>query len=116
MFIETKRKIQGLRGLYHKESKMKFPRGVRADTITAFEMYHSLTYFTTGDIKKLFNCSPSSATKIKKMALDRMAEEDVKVYCEDRGVVDKDVLYDIAGIDVAKMNRSYKMLKSAKTI
>ena len=54
--------------------------------------------------------------KIKKMALDRMAEEDVKVYCEDRGVVDKDVLYDIAGIDVAKMNRSYKMLKSAKTI
>ncbi len=91
---------------------MKFPRNIRADTVTAFEMYHSLTDFNLSDIAKLFHCGKSSAAKIKKITLAAMEEKGVKLYTEDRGVVDKDVLYEVAGIDIAKMNRSYKMLKS----
>lgn len=32
---------------------MKFPRNIRADTVTAFEMYHSLTDFNLSDIAKM---------------------------------------------------------------
>ena len=73
---------------------MKFPRNIRADTVTAFEMYHSLTDFNLSDIAKLFHCGKSSAAKIKKITLAAMEEKGVKLYTEDRGVVDKDVLTD----------------------
>ena len=91
---------------------MNFPRGIRADTKTAFEMYHMFTAFKTSDIRNLFACGASSANKIKKIAIEEMAKEGVKLYSEDRNLVDKDVLYKIAGIDINKVNRSYKMLRN----
>lgn len=43
----------------------RFPR-VRASTKAAHEIYHNNTYLMTKDIKELFDCSPSTAGKIKK--------------------------------------------------
>lgn len=94
---------------------MKFPR-LHVSTIDAFQMYHGLTYFTSGDIRKLFRCSPCTATKIKKMALYEMDAQGIKIYCEQNGLVDKDVLFEIAGLDIKKINKSYKMLQSAKIV
>lgn len=58
---------------------MRFPN-VRADVKTAFEMYHSLPYFRSGGIRKLFNgCSGSTASKIAKMTRDEMGTDLVEV-------------------------------------
>ena len=76
---------------------MRFPN-VRPDVKTAFEMYHSLTYFTSSDVKKLFGCAGSTAAKIVKMT-------------RDDNYLNKDVLYDMAGLDINSINKSYKMLE-----
>lgn len=89
---------------------MKFPK-VKTDTVKAFEMYHSLPYFTGGDICELFECCPSTAIKIKKMVNQEMIKQNIKLYCEHSEYVDKDVLYKMAGLDIEKINKSYKKIK-----
>lgn len=90
---------------------MRFPN-VRADVKTAFEMYHTLPYFTAGDIRKLFNgCSGSTASKIAKLTRDEMTRREIKMYCEHDNYLNKDVLYDLAGLDINSINKSYKMLE-----
>lgn len=92
---------------------MRFP-SVRADTITAYEMYHSLPYFTSSDIKKLFSCCGATATKIAKAVKEQMITEDVKLYCEHDQYLDRDILYKLAGMDLKSLEVSYRKLKRGK--
>lgn len=87
----------------------KFPR-VRASTKAAHEIYHSNTYLFSRDIKELFNCSSSTAGKIKRIVLEEMAEREERIYSDIPGLVDKDILFELAGLDIAKIDRSYKEL------
>lgn len=87
----------------------KFPR-VRASTKAAHEIYHSNTYLFPRDIKELFNCSSSTAGKIKRIVLEEMAERNERIYSDIPGLVDKDILFELAGLDIAKIDKSYREL------
>ena len=87
----------------------KFPR-VRASTKTAHEIYHRNTYLFPRDIKELFNCSSSTAGKIKRIVLEEMAERNERIYSDIPGLVDKDILFELAGLDIAKIDKSYREL------
>lgn len=87
----------------------RFPR-VRASTKAAHEIYHNNTYLMTKDIKELFNCSPSTAGKIKRIVLSEMAERNERIYSDIPGLIDKDILFELAGLDIAKIDKSYKEL------
>ncbi len=87
----------------------RFPR-VRASTKVAHEIYHQNTYLLPGDIKDLFNCSPSTAGKIKRIVLAEMAKRNARIYSDSPGLVDKDILFELAGLDITKIDRSYREL------
>ena len=87
----------------------RFPR-VRASTKAAHEIYHNNTYLLPKDIKDLFNCSPSTAGKIKRIVLSEMAERNKRIYSDIPGLIDKDILFELAGLDIAKIDKSYKEL------
>lgn len=87
----------------------RFPR-VRASTKAAHEIYHNNTYLLPKDIKYLFNCSPSTAGKIKRIVLSEMAERNKRIYSDIPGLIDKDILFELAGLDIAKIDKSYKEL------
>lgn len=88
---------------------MNFPK-VRTDTRTAFLLYHSLPYFTTKDVEKLFGCKKTTAYRIKQLIKEKMKEEEKKVYT-DRDVLDKDVLYREAGLNIKQIDRDYRELR-----
>lgn len=90
-------------------NKTKFPR-VRASTKAAHEIYHNNTYLIPQDIKELFNCSSSTAGKIKRIVLEEMAEREERIYSDIPGLVDKDILFELAGLDIAKIDKSYREL------
>lgn len=90
-------------------NKIRFPR-VRASTKAAHEIYHNNTYLMTKDIKELFDCSPSTAGKIKRVVLEVMSERNERIYSDIPGLIDKDVLFELAGLDIAKIDKSYKEL------
>lgn len=87
----------------------RFPR-VRALTKAAHEIYHNNTYLMTKDIKELFDCSPSTAGKIKRVVLEVMSERNERIYSDIPGLIDKDILFELAGLDIAKIDKSYKEL------
>ena len=87
----------------------RFPR-VRASTKAAHEIYHNNTYLMTKDVKDLFNCSPSTAGKIKRIVLSEMAERNERIYSDLPGLIDKDILFELAGLDISKIDKSYKEL------
>lgn len=90
-------------------NKIRFPR-VRASTKAAHEIYHNNTYLMSKDIKELFDCSPSTAGKIKRIVLFEMAERNERIYSDIPGLIDKDILFELAGLDIAKIDKSYKEL------
>lgn len=87
----------------------RFPR-VRASTKVAHEIYHQNTYLLPADIKELFNCSPSTAGKIKRIVLAEMAKRNERIYSDIPGLIDKDILFELAGLDITKIDKSYKEL------
>ena len=87
----------------------RFPR-VRASTRTAHDIYHNNTYLLSRDIKVLFNCSPSTAGKIKRVVLEVMAERNERIYSDIPGLIDKDILFELAGLDITKIDKSYREL------
>ena len=87
----------------------RFPR-VSASTKAAHEIYHNNTYLLSRDIKDLFNCSPSTAGRIKRIVLEEMAERNERIYSDIPGLIDKDILFELAGLDIAKIDKSYKEL------
>ena len=87
----------------------RFPR-VRASTKAAHEIYHNNTYLLSRDIKDLFNCSSSTAGKIKRVVLEVMAERNERIYSDIPGLIDKDILFELAGLDITKIDKSYKEL------
>ena len=87
----------------------RFPR-VRASTKAAHEIYHNNTYLLSKDIKDLFDCSPSTEGKIKRIVLSEMAERNKRIYSDIPGLIDKDILFELAGLDIAKIDKSYKEL------
>lgn len=93
-------------------TRIKFPR-VSTTTEKAFLLYHNNPYFTGHTITDLFGCAKSTTGKIKRIVRLEMAERGIKLYCEQTDLLDRDVLYELAGLDISKINRSYKMLKSA---
>lgn len=88
---------------------MNFPR-VRATTKAAHEIYHNNTYLLPRDIQELFGCAPSTASKIKRIVQAEMAKREVKLYSENCGLVDRDILFELAGLDINKIDRSYREL------
>ena len=87
---------------------MRFPK-VRTDTEKAFKMYHTLPYFTTNDVAKLFTCDRSTAYRIKVIIRAEMEKEPKKLYT-DRDVIDKDVLYRVAGLNIRQIDKDYAVL------
>nr|DAV68067.1 MAG TPA: hypothetical protein [Caudoviricetes sp.] len=87
----------------------RFPR-VRASTRVAHDIYHNNTYLLSRDIKDLFNCSPSTAGKIKRVVLEVMAERNERIYSDIPGLIDKDILFELAGLDITKIDKSYREL------
>lgn len=87
----------------------RFPR-VRASTRAAHDIYHNNTYLLSRDIKDLFNCSLSTAGKIKRVVLEVMAERNERIYSDIPGLIDKDILFELAGLDITKIDRSYREL------
>ena len=90
-------------------NKKRFPR-VRASTKAAHEIYHNNTYLMTKDIQKLFDCAPSTAGKIKRIVLEEMAERNERIYSDIPGLIDKDILFELAGLNITKIDRSYREL------
>lgn len=88
---------------------MNFPR-VRATTKAAHDTYHNNTYLLSKDIQKLFGCSSSTALKIKRIVKAEMAKRNIKLYSENYGLVDRDILFEMAGLDINKIDKSYREL------
>jgi len=64
----------------------------------------------TKDIKELFDCASSTAGKIKRVVLEEMAERNQRIYSDIPGLIDKDILFELAGLDITKIDRSYREL------
>lgn len=90
---------------------VKFPR-VRASTKKAYEMYHGNALFGTKEIKELFDCGNTTATKIKQLCRVEMQRAGIELSVP--SCVDKDILYNLAGMDIDKITESYKALKGEK--
>lgn len=88
---------------------MGFPN-VKAKTKDAYELYHENTFFDTGLIKELFSCSSSTACKISTIVRQEMKARGIKIYDESQRLIDRDVLYEVAGLDISKIGKSYKAL------
>lgn len=91
------------------DKRERFPR-VKASTKAAHEVYHNNTYLITRDIRELFDCAPSTAGKIKRIVLAEMAKRNERIYSDIPGLVDKDILFEMAGLDIAKIDKSYREL------
>ena len=91
------------------DKRERFPR-VKASTKAAHEVYHNNTYLITRDIRELFDCAPSTAGKIKRIVLAEMAKRNERIYSDIPGLIDKDILFELAGLDIAKIDRSYREL------
>lgn len=91
------------------ERQITFPR-VRTSTEKAFQLYHTLPYFMTKDIKELFGCSYSTAGKIKRVCGEEMEKRGIRCYCEKNEFINKDVLFDLAGINISQLNKDYAQL------
>lgn len=94
---------------------MKFPR-VKTTTKLAFELYHTLPYFLSTDIKKMFKCSDATASRIKHLCLDEMQKRDIKMYCEKGELINKDVLMDLAGLNIKQIDKDYAALLKCNLI
>lgn len=90
---------------------MKFPR-VKTSTSLAFEIYHQRPYFTRADIKTLFNCSDATVSKIVKIIHEEMEKKGVEVYVINHSYLDKKITFELAGLDINEINKSYKYLAS----
>lgn len=89
---------------------MKFPRINPPTTRQAFETYHSKPYLTRKDLISLFGVGQTTATKMKSIIRDEMDKQGVKLHCEHNELLDRDIVYELAGLDMEQITRSYKIL------
>lgn len=80
--------------------------------MTAFNIYYNNYELGSAEIRKLFDCSPSTATKLKKIA---------RQYQEDRGVmtfsdttVNTKCAYEAWGIDIADIEKRVRRFQKIK--
>lgn len=94
---------------------MTFPR-VNTTIKCAYETYNKYPFFQNKTIVELFNCSPATAAKIARMTREKMIEKDIKIYTSNPHAVDKDTLFELAGLDIVSITVSYNKLLKANLI
>lgn len=94
---------------------MKFPR-VSTTNEKAFRMYNEYPYFQRKEVKELFNCSDTTASKIVKITKEEMQNQNIRIYTQNPNKVDKNVLYQMAGLDIAAITKNYNTLLKAKLL
>lgn len=90
--------------------EIRFPH-VKTTTEKAFIIYHQNPFLDTKLVMELFSCSRATALRICKIAKTVMDEREIKYHCETL-LIDKDILYEIAGLNINQINKSYKIMKN----
>jgi len=82
------------------------------DARKALELYYANTEINSSDIKALFNCASSTATRLKKQVLEEMARLGIKTWRPNN--VDIIVAYKVWMIDVGKLETKLTKLNKLK--
>ena len=84
----------------------------RPDPETALRFYYTQTEINSAEIKSLFNCCASTASRLKKQVLDEMTKRGVKTWLP--GNVDIVTAYDVWKIDVERMEKQLIKLQKLR--
>lgn len=82
------------------------------DIKKALELYYTKTEISSADIRSLFGCCPSTATKLKKEVKEAMAKKAIKTWLP--GNVDVKTAYEVWQIDVEELEKRLAKLNKLK--
>lgn len=82
------------------------------DGAIALRIYLEHTEIDTCDIREIFNCASSTATRFKKVARKLMAERGIRTW--DPSKVDTATAYEAWGIDIIEVEKRLKKLNSLR--
>lgn len=83
---------------------------------TAIELYYSQNELSHKDIMRIFGCSPSHATQLKKRVADRMAKEDAHPLVFEAKNVNCEYAFETWGLDVEELEIKYKKLQKFRKL
>ena len=78
----------------------------------AIELYYTQTEINNAEIRELFSCTSTTATRLKKQVLDRMAKNRVRTWLP--GNIDVKTAYAVWCIDVEQLEKSLLKLQKLK--
>lgn len=79
-----------------------------SDVSLVVEMYYSKTELCNSDIREIFNCGSTAASKLKKQALEHQVSKNVKTFSA--RCVDTECAFQAWGIDIDKLEKKAKKL------
>ena len=82
------------------------------DIKKALELYYTKAEISSADIRSLFSCCPSTATKLKKQVKEAMAKKQIKTWLP--GNVDIKTAYEVWQIDVEELEKRLAKLNKLK--
>lgn len=79
------------------------------DIKNAIIMYYSKTELRARDVIELFDCAPSTASRLKKIAMGYITEKNIPVW--NAGQVNTKAAYAAWGLDIDDLEKRYNKLK-----
>ena len=73
------------------------------DNQTAVEIYYTLPYLGTADIRRLFGCCAGSALRLLKIAQEAEREKHTKLYSNHYALTD--IAFEAWGLDIANITK-----------
>ena len=82
------------------------------DIKKALELYYTKTEISSADIRDLFGCCPSTATKLKTDVKKAMAQEEIRTWLPNN--VDIETAYKVWHIDINELEKKLAKLNKLK--
>ena len=82
------------------------------DIKKALELYYTKTEISSADIRALFDCCPSTATRLKKEVKEAMAKKEIRTWLP--GNIDIKTAYEVWHIDVEGLEKRLAKLSKLK--
>ena len=79
-----------------------------SDVSSVVKMYYSKTELSNSDIREIFNCGSTAASRLKKQALEYQVQKEVQTF--NAKCVDTECAFQAWGIDIEKLERMAKKL------
>lgn len=81
----------------------------RPDPEMALRLYYSQTEINSAEIKKLFSCNGTTATRLKRSVQEKMAEKEIRTWLP--GNIDVKTAYEVWQIDVGDLEKKLTKLQ-----